>query len=345
MMNLLFITFALFLALTQCGDYPPGCKIAFRLDDVQDGWLTETQIAMIQKFLDKGVPLSIGIIDDYFGFGFDKSSQMVPYLRSILSRKMTEVVYHSQKHKDFSTFSYAEQLEQFQTGAANLYGSQSKLPENPWPLTTFIPPFNRFNSATIQAMKDTGYKVISSQILPNLCLDGAMNFYSDCSETGLQNGIYHYPQVATTWDENTQSGIPASETIALIKKQISSCGWSVVMMHFEEFSSADKPNPQQLEQLDIVINEAISSGCELKLLRDMGGASNIPNPPGKVATQSPTNGGVPNPPKPPTSTTPKSKPTPPTKNTTHALAPTSSGHCFNLSALTVVLILSVLYLF
>lgn len=42
--------------------YPSQCKIGFRLDDIQEYWLVDTQIAIMTKFIQRNVPLTIGIV-------------------------------------------------------------------------------------------------------------------------------------------------------------------------------------------------------------------------------------------------------------------------------------------
>lgn len=42
-------------------------RVAFRLDDVQDSWLHDAQVAIMDTFQKAGVPLTVGIIGGLFG--------------------------------------------------------------------------------------------------------------------------------------------------------------------------------------------------------------------------------------------------------------------------------------
>lgn len=56
-----------------------NCKcIAFRLDDVQDFWISASQIAVIEAFKEFKFALTIGIIGGYFG----NDTNMVNYVNN-----------------------------------------------------------------------------------------------------------------------------------------------------------------------------------------------------------------------------------------------------------------------
>ena len=61
----MFVLFVLFVAAFSAPHGP--CKLAFRLDDIQEFWLVSTQKAVMQTFADQNVPLSVGIVSQAFG--------------------------------------------------------------------------------------------------------------------------------------------------------------------------------------------------------------------------------------------------------------------------------------
>lgn len=60
-MSLLQIYF-IFLLYSCC-----FCQVALRLDDIQDYWIRTTQMTVINMFQQAQIPLTIGIIANYYG--------------------------------------------------------------------------------------------------------------------------------------------------------------------------------------------------------------------------------------------------------------------------------------
>ena len=84
----LFLQVLIGLALWHCGgsgiaesagtqDIRPQ-TIAFRFDDVQDNWLSETQRAVVELFARENVKLSLAVVGGYIG----KDESLVEAIRS-----------------------------------------------------------------------------------------------------------------------------------------------------------------------------------------------------------------------------------------------------------------------
>jgi hypothetical protein len=72
-------TFCLYVQYSQAAN--PSCNcVAFRLDDIQDWWLSSVQRSVMNAFRDNNVPLTAGIIANSFG----RDSIMLGYIKDLL---------------------------------------------------------------------------------------------------------------------------------------------------------------------------------------------------------------------------------------------------------------------
>jgi hypothetical protein len=309
--------------------YPKDCKIAFRLDDVQEFWLVDIQIALMNLFISRGVPLSIGIFNDAFACVDIASKTPCYFIRTELSKGVNtslEIVNHGRSISSIANLTLAQQLQIFQTISAALYGVGSKLPQNPSPIVSFIPPVNAFSEVTLEAMRLSNYTTISGlqaslQAVENL----VYHYYDLCSiSTGLRNSLYHFPQKAIIHDENTHLGITANKTIKQIQDQIANCnGYSVVAINFQYFANnvTGALLQNQYNELDAILTEVKSSGCVLSFLRDLG-----------TITKSPTKA-------------PTKAPTKPTTTKAPTKAPTSKSSILRVNFLLLILVLIQIFSF
>ena len=131
--------------------------VVFRLDDIQDYWLNNVQTTVMKTFRDRHLPLTIGIIANYFG----SDTTIVNYVNQGLadSTWKLEVADHGWNHEDFTTKTYSQQLSLLSQATNRL---KSKIPGVK--LNSFIPPFNAYNTNTINALKALNYSYMSSQL-------------------------------------------------------------------------------------------------------------------------------------------------------------------------------------
>jgi len=257
---------------------PPTCRIGFRMDNLQEAWLVDVQKAVMDLFIARGVPLSLGILNAHFGLGVDPTSTLTPYINSRLSvASQFEIVPAGDELVAFSSFNYTTQwglLKKFQT---DLYGPSSKLPGNTLPVISFIPTLNAFNLDTLDAMRNLSYTTLSAFRAVSQGSDAGVNFYDNCpASTGVVNQISHYPREAQVFDDNTHTLLSASAMLKQIESQLTTCaGYSVVVVDFKYFAtnetSSGKLVPEKLSVLDLVLKDLKeNSTCNLRLLRNMG---------------------------------------------------------------------------
>lgn len=169
------------------------CKIAFRLDDIQDFWLGEAQRQVIDKFVTYDVPLTIGVIANFFG----SDPQIVSYLQNVTTNYPIEEAEHGWNHEDFTHYSYSEQYNKLNQSRFRI---RQSLPQAD--LVTFIPPFNAFNEETLSAMSDLGYTHLSSSV------------GIDSGPFSNTEPIYRYPVGASTDSfNNNPVGVPSQPNL------------------------------------------------------------------------------------------------------------------------------------
>jgi len=264
------------------------CKVAFRLDDIQDGYLVDTQQQIINAFVTAQVPLTVGIITSHFGSAFDPNTLMVPFLQSVLAQpgNLIEIASHTVDHIDLASQNYSAQIAACNDSKIAL---NAELTSNPRPIVTMICPNDLFDQNTLDALRATGYTTIAAADYPNTCngCDGH-NFYSGCTDSLVNiSGLVHTPAKAQTSYNGNGTRVPTNQTLADMETSINACGFSVVEMHFVEFSSGGNTLPSGIADINTIINTVKSWGCDTRMLSQMV-LPNGPITPTPTPTPSPT---------------------------------------------------------
>lgn len=231
--------------------------VIFRLDDVQDGWLIKPQTAIINLFLQNmhGVlPISLGLI----GRSFKDKTLFSDYLESVFSDygDACELVCHGLTHTDFSTMGVAAQRNEikfFIEVMENFFPEQE--------ITSFIPPFNRYTTQTIEFLREYGIDVIS----------GANGRY-EVKDLFATPALMH-ANITTNGSDQVEAIFRDPDCIIndIKRSVVSDTDWCVVMMHPQEFSLNEDNivNPQAIEKMQIVLEWCLSAGHEILNMRQM----------------------------------------------------------------------------
>ncbi len=217
--------------------------VAFRLDDVQDWWLNDVQIELINIFSENNIPLTVGIIADDFG----NDPVIVDYIKNELNKDNIQIANHGLIHEPISNFDKQEQNEM-------MIESNKKIGEilNVTP-KIFIPPENKFNEDTIEVLKQNGFTHLTAA------------WFSDSPPYLEENkSFYRFPQFAETGSydssQNRIIGIPANQTFTDVVSAIEKNGFAVITMHPQEFAifdggeSVNIINEEQIKELKNLIN-------------------------------------------------------------------------------------------
>lgn len=232
-----------------------SCKcVAFRLDDIQDYYLNDVQIEIINTFQEKNASLTIGIIGNYFG----EDARLVTYIHAILLSSSTtiEVANHGWNHEDFTLVQKQQQSELMKRTNDKIIqtlGAKS---------VSFIAPFNAINKDTLLAMQENNLRFVSANVTrdpPPYLLEDQI--------------LYHLP--GTTFTGNLNDNDTAwfnkshTETFADIQENLDSYGFAVVMLHPQEYAVRDGLNFQnkadlyQIKELDLLIDKIRDSGVTI----------------------------------------------------------------------------------
>jgi peptidoglycan/xylan/chitin deacetylase (PgdA/CDA1 family) len=226
--------------------------VAFRLDDVQDYWLTDVQIEVMKIFDERNLPLTIGIIGNQFG----EDPEIFSYVNNTIPNNLLEIANHGWNHENFTTFDSQTQsllMKQTNYKMLKLFGQM---------LSVFIPPYNEFNNDTITAMKENNISHFSSSVT-----------MSSPPFPLTNSSLYHFPEAAHTGELAPSSTlfVPVNHKLTLtqIQTSISDYGFAVVMMHPQDFSilenneHSNKINWNQIRELEVILDTINIQGLHI----------------------------------------------------------------------------------
>ena len=126
---------------------------AFRFDDVQDHWLNDVQIEVLEVFEKRNSPVTIGVIGNRIG----QDEKIISYINEDSSNSFLDIANHGWEHEDFTQFNRTHQSSLIQKTNEKIQDLFQVKP------SVFIPPFNSFNENTKDAMLDNGITHFSSE--------------------------------------------------------------------------------------------------------------------------------------------------------------------------------------
>lgn len=244
--------------------------VAFRLDDVQDYFLNQVQMQLIDTFEAKHASLTIGVIGNYTG----QDSQLVQFLRQKLHSESfrLDVANHGWNHEDFALLDAAAQSDLMAESNRHIDEVLGVRP------SAFIPPFNSMNQDTIDSAARNGLRVVSANITAE-----HPPFARNISDTQGLDSVFHFPATAKTGDLNADStgwtGVSHLESMQDIRQSIAKYGYAVVMMHPQEYSKRagnDFQNlidPGQLQELGLLLDSAHGEGYSIVTLSELAGSA------------------------------------------------------------------------
>ncbi|MGY5147690.1 MAG: polysaccharide deacetylase family protein [Candidatus Nitrosopumilus sp. bin_7KS] len=229
--------------------------IAFRLDDVQDYWLNDVQIAIMDTFANKNTLLTIGILANSFG----NDQKITEFIKenTIDSKRNLEI---ATKGIGLDPFTNLDKSEQNKNLKESIELIESILNERP---KIFIPPNNKFNSDTMEILEENNITHISSSLLNG-----------DSPPFEFSNQIvYRFPLIASTGEYNPTQNIfewvPIQQTMSEATQGINNYGFSVISLHPQEFSTIENStytnvvDENQINELIKLIDEINEKGYKI----------------------------------------------------------------------------------
>ena len=220
--------------------------VAFRLDNVQDYWLNNVQMGIIDLFQKKKADLTIGIIGNPFGVDTKITNAVREKLKN--SNPYIEVANNGWKFEDFTLYDKEGQVALLKESNEKISKVLGVTPQ------VFIPPYGKFNNLTVESLRETKFTHMSADAT------------SDAGPYPLYNlTLYRFPITAhsgyTSTINNTLSMITHDETFAVIQKSLASYGFAVVEVNFPDYAMRNETGTenqidlQQLNELDSLIDK------------------------------------------------------------------------------------------
>jgi len=227
--------------------------VAFRLDDIRDNKFNNVQTEIINLFMDKNLPLTIGIVGGKFG-------EDTPFVELIKEKIVTgnlEIANHGWVHEKFSTLNYSEQRILIKLTNDKLFEIFGIVPK------VFIPPYNQINEHTVSVLHEKGITHLSAFT------------YSDFPPFPLKDStFYSFPVEETqTGDVRTNTDLhqiyPIEHVFSRIKQSLSNYGFAVVLMHPTEFAAIkdgehiNQVNSEPIQELELLIKKIQDEGLRI----------------------------------------------------------------------------------
>ena len=194
--------------------------MAFRLDDVQDLYLNDIQMAIIDMFREENAKLTIGIICNIFG----NDSALLDHIRSATGDKENStirVANHGWNHEDMTKLKKEEQVQLISRSNQKILSTLGISP------SVFIPPYNLFNSDTIAALRENNMSYVSSSLK-----------YDPPSDRSLNSIPYRFPMTVTTsyvFLNKFWYGIANKKIMSKIRGSIGKYGYAIILMHPQQY--------------------------------------------------------------------------------------------------------------
>jgi len=248
-----------------------GCNcVAFTFVTLQDYWLDDVQIKVIDTFIKNDASVTTGIVGNLFG----NDVKLVDYIKNSLqeNKKSIEIANNGWNYEDFTSLTKDEQSSLIKQSNDHITSVLGKAP------TVFIPPLENFNDGTISALIDNDIKYISSSVKkdpPPYRLAGA-NFY-------------HFPWSSAIGQFDPDLGVIVGSdhttTLAEIELNIEKHDFVVVTLQPQEFSLVEDGsytntiNLEQIRELELLIAKIQALGYKIVLISDINQDSKGPSIP------------------------------------------------------------------
>ncbi|MCV0400616.1 MAG: polysaccharide deacetylase family protein [Nitrosopumilus sp.] len=215
--------------------------VSFRLDDVQDHWLSDTQIEIMNLFAEKNIPLTIGVVGKLIG----TDDKLISSIKKNLEEESIEIANHSWDNESLINLDENAQSEKILNSnqkITDIFGVTPKI---------FVPPQNLYDSTTIDVLKKNNFSYLISHITDNEAIfideDSFYNIPAT-TETGILLD-------ASQWELRDNEYVQNK-----IIENLNTQGYSIIMIHPQEFSLNNDgeygiPNQESISKLRTLLDE------------------------------------------------------------------------------------------
>jgi peptidoglycan/xylan/chitin deacetylase (PgdA/CDA1 family) len=242
-----------------------NCKCAiFRLDDIEDNSKSKVETAILGHFIDKGKKLVTAIIVNRFG-NLASDGTVYAKVKEGYDKGLFQLAIHGWNHVRYSNLTEEQQKQDIinsNNKLLSLFGNKSRI---------FAPPFNAFDSDTIEAVAESGLNIFSASVdeeaktinpykLSTLLTTNnsklglsEVNATSSDGRLPLMKEIYHIPFSTSLLDlmRRGYSGQNLIERILSdVNRNIASQGFSVINLHPTDFATFNASSGSYRNEVD-----------------------------------------------------------------------------------------------
>lgn len=239
--------------------------VVFRMDGIQDYWITAGQLGAMNQFMVRNQSLTLGILTNDTG----EDTAIVDNVRRGVESGLFELAIHGANDTDHTTLTEEQQrnsLNQSNTKIIALFGNASDI---------FVPPFDAFNAETMNAMRQVDMTILSANTssFNELQLGGSSSngSVSPLSDPTQSRTVFYVPSTISFKDYFDDQYLRNSveDIFNNVTQSIGAYGYAVVVMNPTDFMILDSVG-DPTETLNV--NEI----TDLSRLIDMMIANNLP---------------------------------------------------------------------
>lgn len=254
---------------------PCNC-VVFRMDDIQDHWIESGQLAPMNVFISENQSLSLGIIMHAIA----NDSKIINKIKEGIHKELFELALHGWDHVDYTNMSQKQQansLSKANVKMQSLFGKTSDI---------FIPPYGVFNNATLRAMKQSGLKILSSEVDEEIKFDNNRSIFiasgkmhASKSDDATKQLIYHLPATIAfkAYINGKWIKTPIKNILGNVTQNIAKYGYAVILIHPQDFLKSENGHVTNiLDENDIkditsLINSILANNIRITLFSKIVG--------------------------------------------------------------------------
>ncbi|MGA9229473.1 MAG: polysaccharide deacetylase family protein, partial [Nitrosotalea sp.] len=236
--------------------------VAFRLDNIQDYWLSNVQAKVISVFDEKNASLTVGVIGNAFG----NDTVLTDYIKSKIKTGLIDVAINGWSFEDFTTFNKSQQSQLLEQSKNKISSTLDIVP------SVFIPPYGKSNNDTFYAM-----------------IDNDLHFISGNTDTqvppALAKNIQSYPPTIftdTIQQYNTNQSMTNDQIMSEIRNSIQANGYAVVPINFQDYAQnngtvkMNMPDDEKIQKLQSLIDDVRNGGYQIVTVNEISNPPSVP---------------------------------------------------------------------
>jgi len=260
--------------------------VVFRMDGIQDYWISAGQIAVMNQFIVKNQSLTLGILTSDIG----EDTDLIDNVKRGVDSGHFELAIHGANDTDHTKLSEEQQrnsLNESNTKLFALFDNASEI---------FIPPFDAFNNDTINAMREVNMRILSGNTssFSELQLgDSNENESLALSSDPMQSrSILYIPSTISFKDYIDDQYVRNSieDIFNNVTQSIGAYGYAVIVLDPQDFmildANGDATDTLDINEvtdlsnlIDLMVSDTIHIGSFAEITAGIGSQdNNIPAP-------------------------------------------------------------------